>query len=119
MAGLEKRSRRSRLTGWAVFIIMSALGAWGLSSMNSRFDVQPAPFARLPLLLLNLFDPAVLILLTVLLLFYIQSRRDRKAMKNSSGSETVPGPEQSKNGGACADLGPGHSGDNMGNMQIT
>lgn len=119
MAGLEKRARRSRLTGWAVFIIMSALGAWGLSSMNSRFDVQPAPFARLPLLLLNLFDPAVLILLTVLLLFYIQSRRDRKAMKNSSGSETVPGPEQSKNGGACADLGPGHSGDNMGNMQIT
>lgn len=39
MAGLEKRARRSRLTGWAVFIIMSALGAWGLSSMNSRFDV--------------------------------------------------------------------------------
>ncbi len=92
MAGLEKRARRSRLTGWAVFIIMSALGAWGLSSMNSRFDVQPAPFARLPLLLLNLFDHAVLILLTVLLLFYIQNRRDRKAMKNSSGPETVPGP---------------------------
>lgn len=34
----------------------------------------------------------MLILLTVLLLFYIQNRRDRKAMKNSSGPETVPGP---------------------------
>lgn len=44
------------------------------------------------MLLLNLFDHAVLILLTVLLLFYIQNRRDRKAMKNSSGPETVPGP---------------------------
>lgn len=92
MARIERRSRRSRLIGWAVFLLTAALGLWGLLHFQSRFDVQPDPFARLPLLLLNLFDPAVLILLIVLLLFYIQSRRDRKAMKNSSGSETVPGP---------------------------
>lgn len=84
MARIERRSRRSRLTGWAVFIIMSALGAWGLSSMNSRFDVQPAPFARLPLLLLSLFEPTMLILAAALLLIYRQDRRDRRALKKSS-----------------------------------
>lgn len=92
MARIERRSRHSRLIGWAVFLLTAALGLWGVLHLQSSFDVQPAPYARLPLLLLNLFDPAVLILLTVLLLFYLQNRRDRKAMKNSSGPETAPGP---------------------------
>lgn len=92
MAGLKRRSRRSALIGWALFLISATLGLWGALHFQSRFDVQPEPFAGLPLLLLNLFDPGVLILLSVLLLFYLQNRRDRKAMKNSSRPESAPGP---------------------------
>lgn len=42
------------------------------------------PFARLPLLLLSLFEPTMLILAAALLLIYRQDRRDRRALKKSS-----------------------------------
>ena len=61
MAGLKRRSRRSALIGWALFLISATLGLWGALHFQSRFDVQPEPFAGLPLLLLNLFGPGVVL----------------------------------------------------------
>lgn len=84
MARIERRSRRSRLIGWAVFLLTAALGLWGLLHFQSRFDVQPDPFARWPLILLYLFKTTVLIMAAALLLIYRQSRQDRRAMRKSS-----------------------------------
>lgn len=84
MAGLEKRARRSRLTGWVVFLLTAILGLWGVLHFQSRFDVQPDHFARWPLILLYLFKPTVLIMAAALLLLYKQSRRDSRALKKSS-----------------------------------
>lgn len=84
MARIERRSRRSRLIGWAVFLLTAALGLWGVLHFQSRFDVQPEPFARWPLILLSLFEPMMLILATALLLVYRQSRQDRRALRKSS-----------------------------------
>lgn len=84
MARIERRSRRSRLIGWAVFLLTAALGLWGVLHFQSRFDVQPEPFARWPLILLSLFEPMMLILATALLLLYRQGRQDRRALRKSS-----------------------------------
>lgn len=84
MARIERRSRRSRLIGWAVFLLTAALGLWGVLHFQSRFDVQPEPFARWSLILLSLFEPMMLILATALLLVYRQSRQDRRALRKSS-----------------------------------
>lgn len=37
MARIERRSRRSRLIGWAVFLLTAALGLWGVLHFQSRF----------------------------------------------------------------------------------
>lgn len=84
MARIERRSRRSRLTGWAVFLLTAALGLWGVLHFQSSFDVQPDHYAGLPLILLSLFEPTMLILAAALLLIYRQDRRDRRALKKSS-----------------------------------
>lgn len=84
MARIERRSRRSRLTGWAVFLLTAALGLWGVLHFQSSFDVQPDHYAGLPLILLSLFEPTMLIMAAALLLIYRQSRQDRRAMRKSS-----------------------------------
>ena len=69
--------RRRRILIWGVLgILLLALLIW-----SSRFDVQPDPFVRLPLLLLFLFDPILLLFLVSLLLYSVPvNRRDYRAL---------------------------------------
>ena len=69
--------RRRRILIWGILgILLLALLIW-----SSRFDVQPDPFVRLPLLLLFLFDPILLLFLVSLLLYSVPvNRRDYRAL---------------------------------------
>ena len=69
--------RRRRILIWGILgILLLALLIW-----SSRFDVQPDPFVRLPLLLLYLFNPVLLLFLASILLYTVPvNRRDYRAL---------------------------------------
>ena len=83
--------RRSR----AVFcVLLAALLVWAVFFSGSKWDVQPDPLARLPLLLLELFHPFVLLALTVMIFFARQSRRDYRILAETCRAleESLPPP---------------------------
>lgn len=77
---LEKRVRSYRRSRAAVCALLAALLVWAVFFSAGRFDVQPAPLIKLPLLLLDLFHPFVLLALAVIAFFAWQGRRDYRIL---------------------------------------
>ena len=97
---LEKRVRRYRRFKIAVWSILAALLAWGLF-LPSKFDVQHDPFAKLPVLLLHLFNPILLLFIIQGVFLWLQSARDRRiltktcrALKEGLPPPPSPGPSR-------------------------
>lgn len=97
---LEKRVQRYRRFRIAVWSILAALLAWGLF-LPSQFDVQHDPFAKLPLLLLHLFNPILLLFVIPGVFLWLQRARDRRilvktcrALKEGLPPPPSPGPSR-------------------------
>ena len=63
LARLEKRVRNNRRFWAVIWSVLGLLLVWALFFYQSQYDVQPARFAGLPLLLLELFNPIILFFL--------------------------------------------------------
>lgn len=97
---LEKRVQRYRWFRIAVWSILAALLAWGLF-LPSEFDVQHDPFAKLPVLLLHLFNPILLLFIIPGVFLWLQRARDRRilvktcrALKQGLPPPPSPGPSR-------------------------
>lgn len=89
------RRRRIAVFGVVVLLLLVAL-FW-----PSKFDVQPAPLARLPLILLYLFHPSLVFLLAIVCFSVPIERRDwrtlsvtYKALKEGLPPPPSPGPSK-------------------------
>ena len=82
------------------WLLIAAVVVWCIID-GSKFDVQPAPFARLPLILLYLTNPALLLVLLIILFFLSVDIRDQRIMKRTlkalkAGLPPPPSPGPSK-----------------------
>lgn len=98
---LEKRVRSYRRRRAIVWVILAALLVWAMFFFKSDWDVQPDPTAKLPLFLLDLFQPFVLLALIVILFFSRCTRRDHRilvktcaALKEGLPPPPSPGPSR-------------------------
>ena len=80
---LEKRALRYRRIQTAIWVCIGALLVWAMFFHRSEFDVQPAPFARVPLLLLSLFAPGLLLLLISAVFSWRTARRDLRTLRRT------------------------------------
>ena len=80
---LEKQVRSYQRTRTLVYSLLGLALVWVLFFFRSEFDVQPAPFARLPLALLHLFDPMLLILLPLAIFTWRIDRRNFRVLRNT------------------------------------
>lgn len=97
---LKKQLTTWRRWKWAIGIILAALVIWALFFSGSKYDLQPDPFVRLPLMLLALFRPLGLLFVGGVLCLWRQGRRDRRTFRRvcqalERGAEpTSPGPSR-------------------------
>lgn len=80
---LEKRVQHYRRIRTAIWSVLGLLLVWALFFFRSKFDVQPAPLAGLPLTLLGLCNPFVLLAMAVLFFGWHRERRDWKILKKT------------------------------------
>lgn len=78
---LKKQLRSWRRWKWAIGIILAALVIWALFFSESKYDLQPDPFVRLPLMLLELSRPAALLFVCSAICLWWQGRRDRRTFR--------------------------------------
>lgn len=98
---LEKQVRSYQRRRTLVYSLLGLALVWVLFFFRSEFDVQPAPFARLPLALLHLFDPMLLILLPLAIFTWRIDRRNFRVLRNTcralrEGLPPPPSPGPSK-----------------------
>ncbi len=98
---LEMRVRRARRTCRILWGALAAVLVAVLLFHTSSFDVQPDRFARLPLVLLELFQPTPLLLAAAAVFSLGRHRRDTRmleatcrALKNGLPPPTSPGPSK-------------------------
>lgn len=76
---LEKRVQRYRRFEILLWSIIGALLVWAFF-FTSKYDVQPDPFAKLPLILLKLCNPVYLLAIAVMFVSWRHGRRDRRIL---------------------------------------
>lgn len=101
IACLEHRIKKYQRVRYATFFLIAAGFVWALFFLQSKFDVQPDRFARIPLLVIRLFSPTFLILLLSALFIWWQRRRDYqilnktcRALKEGLPPPNSPGPRR-------------------------
>lgn len=83
LARLEKRVRNNRRFWAVIWSVLGLLLVWALFFYQSQYDVQPARFAGLPLLLLELFNPIILFFLITSFFSWKHNRRDRRILEKT------------------------------------
>lgn len=78
---LKKRLASYRRRKLAVYSVLAAALIWALFFFESKYDVQPDHFSRLTLILLELFQPAVLLLFLCAAWIWKQNRRDERLLR--------------------------------------
>lgn len=73
---LDKRVQRTRRIGLVMDALVAMALIWVIFFFKSRFDIQPDSFARLPLLLVQLFQPVLLLYLVAAVLIRRRNRKD-------------------------------------------
>ncbi len=98
---LEQRVQRSHRACIVIYTLLAAAVIWALFFFKSKYDVQPDNLARLPLLLLSLFEPTVLLFLGAATFQWQQWRRNLRilqktcqALKNGLIPPPSPGPSK-------------------------
>lgn len=98
---LEKRFLRHRRIHMFLYLLLVLLFGWALFIYRSKFDAQPDPLAKLPLLLLELCNPLILLILASAIFSWRISRRDTRtlcrtcqALKNGLPPPPSPGPSR-------------------------
>lgn len=92
---LEKKCLSYRRTSTALYSILGILLIWALFFYQSKYDAQPDVLAKLPLLLVQLFDPYILIFLLLALFLWKRTRRDISILQQTCKSlneEQAPPP---------------------------
>lgn len=96
-AQLKRQSRRGWLIFAVILAILAVFVAWFFRYSGS-FDVQPGSLPRLPLLLVELFQPYMVLMTVFLVLLLCRNRKDIRALRATvrafrDGVEPVsPGP---------------------------
>ena len=80
---LEKRVRSNRRFWAGIWSVLGLLLVWALFFYQSEYDVQPERFAKLPLLLLELFNPIILFFLVAAFFSWKHNRRDRRMLEKT------------------------------------
>ncbi len=78
---LQSQMVSSRHRIWLVTAVLLLFLIWLLFFHQSPYDVQPAPFARLPLLLLNLTHPVILLFFVYVFLRWSAFRRNEQTVR--------------------------------------
>lgn len=82
---LKKQSTTIRRMKWIYRILLGLLLLmliWNLFFMKTKFDIQPDPFAKLPLLLLELLQPYMLMVFACGFFIWKSNRRDEKTLRS-------------------------------------
>ena len=74
---LKKRLAAYRRIKLAAYSVLAAVLIWALFFFESKYDVQPDHFSRTALILLELFQPAVLLLFLCAVWIWKQAYRDK------------------------------------------
>lgn len=80
---LEQRIQRSHRLRIVFYTLLAAAVVWALFFFKSKYDVQPDKLARLPLLLVSLFNPVLLLYFALALFSWHQSRRDLRILQST------------------------------------
>ena len=78
---LKERLASSRRSMVVIYSILAVILIWALFFFESKYDLQPDHFSRLPLILLAMFQPAVLLLLFCAAWCWNQAQRDERLLR--------------------------------------
>lgn len=78
---LKKRIISYRRRRWILFAALAAVVIWAVFFFESPYDIQPDHFARLVLVLLNLFQPAPLLFLACVIWIWRLNSRDWRLLQ--------------------------------------
>lgn len=78
---LKKRLVSYRRKKRVIYSILAIVLIWTLFFFESKYDVQPDHFSRLTLILLNLFQPTVLLFLLCAVWIWRQAHRDERLLR--------------------------------------
>ena len=81
MQPLKERLASSRRSMVVIYSVLAVILIWALFFFESKYDLQPDHFSRLPLILLALFQPAVLLLLFCAAWCWNQAQRDERLLR--------------------------------------
>lgn len=79
---LKKQIASYRRRKVLIYSLLVAAIIWILFFHESTYDIQPDHFTQLPLILLNLFQPTVLLFLACAIWIWRQDRRDEKMLNS-------------------------------------
>lgn len=98
---LEQRIHKYQRTHRVIYSLLAAGLVWAVFFHQSKYDVQPDRFARMPLLLLELFSPILLTFLLIAAFSWWRNRRDQRilsetcrALKEEFPPPASPGPSK-------------------------
>lgn len=98
---LEQRVHKYQRTRRVIYSLLAVALVWALFFHQSKYDVQPDRFARMPLLLLELCSPILLIFLIIAAFSWWRNRRDIRilsetcrALKEGFSPPASPGPSK-------------------------
>ncbi len=80
---LEKKIRHYRRVHFAIYAVIAVFLIWTLFFFQSKWDVDPAPLKKIPVLLLFLCHPLVLVLLAAGGFSKLQSIRDYRLLRRT------------------------------------
>ena len=98
---LEQRVHKYQRTRRVIYSLLAVGLVWAVFFHQSKYDVQPDRFARMPLLLLELFSPILLTFLLIAAFSWWRNRRDIRilsetcrALKEGFPPPASPGPSK-------------------------
>lgn len=80
---LEKAAQRAQRRKIIIYSVLAAVLVWLLFFYKSKFDVQPNNLAYLPIVLLQIFDPILVIFVIAQIFIFRKNNRDLKLLKNT------------------------------------
>lgn len=80
LEALKKRLDSYRRRRLIIYAVLAIAAIWALFFFESKYDVQPDHFTKLALILLNLFQPTVLLFFASAVWVWVQTLRDSRLL---------------------------------------